>query len=88
MADYSNIQRVVIRKPVSSEDIVKAYGVLAELNLQIDIIKNMADHGVLPKIIVDHIMMNIDAGIERAVQLSGFANADDMKYFIENFKDL
>lgn len=88
MADYSNIQRVVIRKPVSSEDIVKAYGVLAELNLQIDIIKNMADHGVLPKIIVDHMMMNIDAGIERAVQLSGFANADDMKYFIENFKDL
>lgn len=88
MADYSNIQRVVIRKPVSSEDIVRAYGVLAELNLQIDIIKNMADHGVLPKIIVDHMMMNIDAGIERAVQLSGFANADDMKYFIENFKDL
>lgn len=88
MADYSNIQRVVIRKPVSSEDIVKAYRVLAELNLQIDIIKNMADHGVLPKIIVDHMMMNIDAGIERAVQLSGFANADDMKYFIENFKDL
>ena len=88
MADYSNIQRVVIRKPVSSEDIVKAYGVLAELNLQIDIIKNMADHGVLPKIIVDHMMMNIDAGIERAVQLSGFANADDMKYYIENFKDL
>jgi hypothetical protein len=88
MTDYSNIQRVVIRKPVSSEDIVKAYGVLAELNLQIDIIKNMADHGVLPKIIVDHIMMNIDAGIERAVQLSGFANADDMKYYIENFKDL
>lgn len=88
MADYSNIQRVVIRKPVSSEDIVKAYGVLAELNLQIDIIKNMADHGVLPKIIVDHMMMNIDAGIERAVQLSGFANADDMKYWIENFKDL
>ena len=88
MADYSNIQRVVIRKPVSSEDIVKAYGVLAELNLQIDIIKNMADHGVLPKIIVDHIMMNIDAGIERAVQLSGFANTDDMKYYIENFKDL
>lgn len=88
MADYSNTKRVVIRKPVSSEDIVKAYGVLAELNLQIDIIKNMADHGVLPKIIVDHMMMNIDAGIERAVQLSGFANADDMKYFIENFKDL
>ena len=88
MADYSNIQRVVIRKPVSSEDIVKAYGVLAELNLQINIIKNMADHGVLPKMVVDHIMMNIDAGIEYAVQLFGFSNTDDMRYWIENFKDL
>ena len=88
MADYSNIQRVVIRKPVSSEDIVKAYGVLAELNLQINIIKNMADHGVLPKMVVDHIMMNIDAGIECAVQLFGFSNTDDMWYWIENFKDL
>jgi hypothetical protein len=88
MADYSNIQRVVIRKPVSSEDIVKAYGVLAELNLQINIIKNMADHGVLPKMVVDHIMMNIDAGIEYAVQLFGFSNTDDMWYWIENFKDL
>lgn len=33
-------------------------------------------------------MMQIDAKIEEAVQLSGFASADDMKYWIENFKDL
>lgn len=88
MADYSNIQRVVIRKPVSLRDAIEAYKILTELNRQLDTIRAMADHGVLPKIIVDHMMMNIDAGIERAVQLSGFANADDMKYFIENFKDL
>lgn len=88
MADYSNIKRVIIRKPVSLEGIVKAYEILAELNLQINVIKNMADHGVLPKIIVDHMMMNIDAGIERAVQLAGFANADDMKYFTTHFMNL
>lgn len=88
MADYSNIQRVVIRKPVNLQNAIKAFNILRELNLQIDVIKDMAEKQVLPKIIVDHLMMNIDAGIERAVQLAGFANADDMKYWIENFKDL
>lgn len=88
MADYSNIQRVVIRKPVNLQNAIKAFNILQELNLQIDVIKDMAEKQVLPKIIVDHLMMNIDAGIERAVQLAGFANADDMKYWIENFKDL
>lgn len=88
MADYSNIKRVVIRKPVSLEEAAKAYKILSELNLQIDVIKHIAEKQALPKIIVDHMMMNIDAGIERAVQLSGFANVDDMKYYIENFKDL
>lgn len=85
MADYSNIKRVVIRKPVSIDDAHTAYRILQELNLQIDVIKDMAEKQVLPKIIIDHLMMNIDAGIERAVQLAGFANADDMKYWIENF---
>lgn len=88
MADYSNIQRVVIRKPVSPQDTIKAYKILMELNQQLDTIRAMAEHQVLPKIIVDHMMMNIDAGIERAVQLSGFANVNDMKYWIENFRDL
>lgn len=88
MADYSNIKRVVIRKPVSLEEAAKAYKILSELNLQIDVIKHIAEKQALPKIIVDHMMMNIDAGIEHAVQLFGFANVDDMKYYIENFKDL
>lgn len=88
MADYSNIQRVIIRKPVGLREAMQAYKILAELNKQIDIVKAMADRGVLPKIVVDQIMMSIDAGIERAVQLSGFANTDDMKYWVENFKDL
>lgn len=48
----------------------------------------MAEKQIIPKIILDRMMMNVDAGIERAVQLSGFANTDDMKYWIENFKDL
>lgn len=86
--DYSNIQRIIIRKPIGLREAVEAYKILAELNKQIGIIKAMADRGVLPKIIIDHMMMNIDAGIERAVQLSVFANANDMKYWVENFKDL
>lgn len=67
---------------------MEAYKILAELNKQIEIVKAMADREGLPEIIIDHMMINIDAGIERVVQLSGFANEDDMKYWVENFKDL
>lgn len=88
MADYSNIQRIVIRKPVNLEEAVKAFKILQELEHQLDIFRTMADRQVLPKIIVDHMMMQIDSKIEEAVRLSGFASADDMKYWIENFKDL
>ena len=88
MADYSNIKRVVIRKPVGLRDAIEAFKILQEVNQQLDIIRAMAERQVIPKIIADHMMMNVDAGIERAVQLSGFANTDDMKYWIENFKDL
>lgn len=88
MADYSNIQRVVIRKPVGLQDAIEAFKILQELNQQLDIIRVMAERQVLPKIIIDHMMMQIDSKIEEAVRLSGFANADDMKYWIENFKDL
>ena len=88
MADYSNIQRVVIRKPVNLQNAIKAFNILQELNLQIDVIKDMAEKQVLPKIIIDHLMMNIDTGIERAVRLAGFANTDDMKYFTTHFMNL
>nr|DAM61624.1 MAG TPA: hypothetical protein [Caudoviricetes sp.] len=88
MADYSNIQRVVIRKPVSLQDAIEAYKILAELNQQLNTIRAMAEHQVLPKIIIDHMMMQVNIKIEEAVRLSGFANADDMKYWVENFKDL
>lgn len=88
MADYSNIKRIVIRKPVSLRDAIEAYKILMELNRQLDTIRAMAEHQVLPKIIIDHMMMQVDAKIEEAVQISGFASTDDMKYWIENFKDL
>lgn len=88
MADYSNIQRVVIRKPVGLRDAVEAFKILQELNQQIDVIRIMAERQVLPKIIIDHMMMQVDAKIEEAVRISGFASVDDMKYWIENFKDL
>lgn len=88
MADYSNIQRVVIRKPVGLRDAIEVFKILQELNQQIDVIRIMAERQVLPKIIIDHIMMQIELKIEEAVRLAGFANTDDMKYWIENFKDL
>lgn len=88
MSDYTNIKRVIIRKPVGLEEALKAYKILTELHQQLNHLKLMADRQILPKIIVDHMMMQIDARIEEAVQLSGFASADDMKYWIENFKDL
>lgn len=88
MADYSNIQRVVIRKPVSLRDAIESFKILQELNQRLDIIRVMAERQVLPKIVIDHMMTQIDIKIEEAVRLAGFANADDMKYWIENFKDL
>ena len=88
MSDYSNIQRVVIRRPVGLEEAIKAFRILQVADRQLDVLRVMADRQVLPKIIVDHMMMQIDSRIEEAVKLSGFTNADDMKYWIENFKDL
>lgn len=88
MADYSNIQRVVIRKSIGLRDAIEAFKILQEVNQQLDIIRAMAECQVIPKIIADHMMMQIDLKIEEAVRLSGFANADDMKYWIENFRDL
>lgn len=88
MADYSNIQRVVIRKPVGLRDAIEAFKILQEVNQQLDIIRSIAERQVIPKIIADHMMMQINLKIEEAVRLSGFANADDIKYWIENFRDL
>lgn len=88
MADYSNIQRVVIRRPVSLRDAIEAFKTLQDLQQQLNVVRAMAEQQVLPKLVINHMMMKIDAGIEEAVQLSGFANIDDMKYWIENFKDL
>lgn len=88
MADYSNIQRVVIRKPIDPQDAIKAFKILQELNQQLDIIRAMAERQVLPKIIIDHMMMQIDLKIEEVVQLSGFANSDDMRYFATHFMNL
>ena len=88
MADYSNIQRVVIRKPIDPQDAIKAFKILQELNQQLDIIRAMAERQVLPKIIIDHMMMQIDLKIEEVAQLSGFANSDDMRYFTTHFMNL
>lgn len=88
MADYSNIQRVVIRKPVDLQDAIKAFEILHELNQQIDVIRIMAERQVLPRIIIDHMMMQIDLKIEEAVKLAGFANTNDMKYFTTHFMNL
>lgn len=88
MADYSNIQRVIIRKPVGLRDAIEAFKILQELNQQIDVIRIMAERQVIPKIVTDHMMMQIDLKIEEAVRLAGFANSDDMRYFATHFMNL
>lgn len=88
MADYSNIKRVVIRKPVGLRDAIEAFKILQELNQQIDVIRIMAERQVIPKIVTDHMMMQIDLKIEEAVRLAGFVNSDDMRYFATHFMNL
>ena len=88
MADYSNIKRVVIRKPVGLRDAIEAFKILQELNQQIDVIRIMAERQVIPKIVTDHMMMQIDLKIEEAVRLAGFVNSDDMQYFATHFMNL
>ena len=88
MADYSNIKRVVIRKPVGLRDAIEAFKILQELNQQIDVIRIMAKRQVIPKIVTDHMMMQIDLKIEEAVRLAGFVNSDDMRYFATHFMNL
>lgn len=88
MADYSNIKRVVIRKPVGLRDAIEAFKILQELNQQIDVIRIMAERHVIPKIVTDHMMMQIDLKIEEAVRLAGFVNSDDMRYFATHFMNL
>lgn len=88
MADYTNIKRVIIRRPVGLNKTLKAYKILMELHQQLNHIQLVAERQILPKIIVDRMMTQIDERIDEAAKLSGFANAEDMKYWIENFKDL
>ncbi len=88
MADYTNIKRVIIRRPVGLNETLKAYKILMELHQQLNHIQLVAERQILPKIIVDRMMTQIDERIDEVVKLSGFANAEDMKYWIENFKDL
>lgn len=88
MADYNNIKRVVIRRPVGLRDAIEAFKILQELNQQLDTIRAMAEGQIIPKIIIDHMMMQIDLKIDEAVRLAGFANADDMKYFVTHFMNL
>ena len=47
MADYSNIKRVVIRKPIGLRDAIESFKILQELNQQLDIIRVMAERQVL-----------------------------------------
>lgn len=88
MADYNNIKRVVIRRPVGLRDAIEAFNILQELNQQLDTIRAMAEGQIIPKIIIDHMMMQIDLKIEEATRLAGFANTDDMTYFVTHFMNL
>lgn len=88
MADYSNIKRVVIRRPIGLRDAIEAFNILQELNQQLDVIRAMAERQVVPKIVTDHMMTQVDLKIEEAARLAGFANSDDMRYFTTHFMNL
>ena len=88
MADYSNIKRVVIRKPTGLRDWCEALNKLTVAKRSLDTLQKAAKQGIIPQAIFSYQMTEVENLIYEATRLAGFDNPDDMKYFIENFKDL
>ena len=88
MADYSNIKKIIIRKPTGLRDWCEALEKLNDAKYRLDILQMAATQGLIPQPILSYQMREVDQLIHEAVRLSGFANPDDMKYFIENFQKL
>ena len=88
MDDYSNIQRVVIRRPVSIRELAKAMELISRAKLEIDAMATASKYGIVPESIFQYKIKQVDMFISEAVRLSGFANSDDMKYFAENFQKM
>ena len=88
MADYTNIQRVVIHKLISFQEWSEALEKLTEAKYRLDILRTATMQNIIPQMIYDHQMTKINDLIDQAVKLAGFYSIDDMKYFIEHFQNL
>ena len=88
MADYTNIQRVVIRKPVSPKDMVKAFVLLQAVKMNLDAIIHADSIGMMTPSMLKYKMDQNDEKYTEIAHLLGFHSFEDMKYFWDNFKDL
>ena len=86
MADYSNIQRIIIKKPVTNEDLFRGLLLLQDVKNDIAILKENDKKGWITPIAFKHISDTIDSKFEKIAQTLGFASADDLKYYQEHFK--
>lgn len=88
MASYDHIVRVIIRKPTNIRDWCEALDKLNDAKRRLDTLQMAAKQGIIPQMVFGYQMTEIDNLIYQATRLAGFANPDDMKYFIENFQNL
>ena len=88
MDDYSNIQRVVIHKPIGYQEWCGALEKLTEAKHSLNILKMAAKQGTIPQTIYDYQMTKINDLVNQAAKLAGFYSPDDMMYFIEYFQNL
>lgn len=85
MDDYSNIKHIIIRRPVTIEMALHAMILLQTAQNELDALKESYNYCCITPAVFGEKMARIDSLIDRAVQLSGFVNANDMKYYIEHF---
>lgn len=88
MANYSNIKRIVIRKPTGLRDWCEALDKLSDAKHRLDTLQMAAKQGIIPQMVFSYQMTEIGNLIYQATRLAGFDNPSDMKYFIENFQNL
>lgn len=88
MSDYTNIQRVIIRKPTSIRELSKAKELLERAKRELDATAVASKSMIIPESVTNYKMRQIDMFISEAVRLNGFDSVDDMRYFVEHFINL
>lgn len=83
-----NIKRVVIRQPVTEENIRKAKKFIYMLKMDIDLTAEQDRRGLLTPEKLAKKNQIWKATYEQIANLCGFDSIDDMKYFVTNFINL